>query len=700
MVQIQSDNYKFLIILASQQGFIDKKTLDQCKDLIKTSDNKSSDIIEFLKKEYLTDKQLNRLLELYKIFLTPQENLRFAALAMAFKFVDKKTVFAELKKQKSMFKIEGKRIKSSEIFLAAGAMSKKQLDLVLLKQHRDYSTKPRQKSSRPDKQPATPEKKSPNVAPETGENQEPAKTSLPPMREIPGNGFTLLIQEDALRAYITITALEGEQPGAKAVLSFLESQGVIFGLADKEEIHTFLQSSPDSGQRFRIAQGTPMEESRDASIEYLFQDQFLTSGKKNEDGSMDFKDRGKVPQMNPGDAMAKKHQVTLGQNGVNIFGEDIPTQDAKDVDQLTGNGVSLSEDKLTVYAAEKGFPKKDLTGCVSVVQEYYIRGDVDYRTGHIEFDGDIIVSGTIKPGFKVICNTVTADAIEGGHLTCEGNVIVAKGIVGARIFSRGGLAASFVHQSDITCMGNINVTREIIDSKIHLNGAYLGENSRILSSDVTAREGIWAMNVGTTSSRQAVITSGVSTYAKQEMQRVDEQMRKTQEKFDARESDKSALGQVKTDLRGKLADAQTAHQKSMNMIKDLEGDEDHSPMKEKMVENHKKHLASIEGQINEFQEETFSIDDQVQGIQAELKLISKTIQTHVQEMLVLKKMGKQGNSRPTIEIGNRVEAGTKLCGCHSFAFVENAMTRVRVREVQSVSDQGEPSEWELVIEPQ
>lgn len=335
------------------------------------------------------------------------------------------------------------------------------------------------------------------------------------MKEIQGNGVSLLIQADALKAFLKKRNDLEKKPDAEEILSFMASQGVIYGVVEESIIQAFLDRDTDGDQPILVAKGSPRKDSKDAWVEYLFQEDFLGTGAQKEDGSIDFRDRGQMPMVNPGDVLARKHSPEEGVSGVNIFGEALEVFPAVDLDMRVGDGATLSEDKMVITAKDKGFPKKDMTGCVSVVQEYFISGDVGYKTGHVEFDGDVVVSGNILPGFRVKCHSLAAKAIEGAHITCEGDVNVSSGILESTVYSRGNLTAAYVTRSDITCLGHMDVVREILDSAVVLNGMCRVEKGRIISSEVTAREGVWVFNVGSTGARNASITAGVSKYAEQ-----------------------------------------------------------------------------------------------------------------------------------------------------------------------------------------
>ncbi|MCP4023451.1 MAG: DUF342 domain-containing protein [Desulfobacteraceae bacterium] len=717
-----SQQYKYLIILALHQGFIDKKTVAQCQAVAEKAEDKIKAIITIFKKNGLSDQKCRHILELYKIFMVRQTNLRFGSLASTFMFIEEREVIAALEKQKEISKKKGERKKIGQILIEAGNLTEKQRDLILLKQQRDFSIKIMRDTAKID---ALKKKRieensvaqalgdpsvttADNKASSIRADQEPSKRDKQnaihqPMSEFPLKEIVLKIQNDALKAFLfKPEMIKGNNlPDVTEILDFLKEKGVFIGIADEESIKKFLTPAYPRNTLFGVAQGKPANESQDASIEYFFSEHFLTAGTMQKNGAMDFKDRGLVPIIKEGTVLAIKTPARTGDNGTNIYGEEIFSEIAMDLDMSCGDGAAFSEDQLEIHATKNGFPKKDITGCVSVVQEYTIDGDVDYRTGHIEFDGNITISGTIKPGFKVSGNMVTADSIEGGIVASEGDVIIAKGILDAQVCSRGNISAAFVHHSEIICMKDIGVNQEILDSKIVSDGTITVSRGKVLSSQITSKEGVFLQHVGTTAAKASIITAGISDYAQMEVDRVNTLIKKRQEILDLKYSDKKNLEKGKADFQSQIMDTETIKNKSLAMIKDLEdsAQEEDSPIKQKMLENHKKHMENIDEQLREFKDQTNQIDKDLHDIKEQISYFTKAVTKHVQEVLVLKKVNKEGAAPPKIEIQGQILGGTKLCGRHSFTFVKDTMSRIRVQEVELDMADGEPQVWELSINP-
>lgn len=209
--------------------------------------------------------------------------------------------------------------------------------------------------------------------------------------------------------------------------------------------------------------------------------------------------------------------MVLARQGQNIYGDEIETLPGQDIPLRFGKGATLSEDGLKVLAEVRGYPKYSLAGVIFVHNEYTAPGDVDYETGHIDYDGNVNIKGCIKSGFKVRGNDIKTIELDGGIVEAEGDVVVAGGINEGKIYARGNVFAKFIHNSEITCMGNVQVGKEIVDSTIEIGGACIIENGKLISSEVAAKMGVSARHIGTEMAGPSILKIGRDTFTEKEL---------------------------------------------------------------------------------------------------------------------------------------------------------------------------------------
>ena len=123
-------------------------------------------------------------------------------------------------------------------------------------------------------------------------------------------------------------------------------------------------------------------------------------------------------------------------------------------------GLTATSDGMATQSGEK----------LAVLPLLTIESDVDFRTGHVEFDGSLVIQGSVRPGFRVEAtgSIQVLGLLDGGSVTAGGDVQIG-GIVGrdtAVVQSSGSLDTAFIEHADIHAGGAVKVGNEIRHSKV------------------------------------------------------------------------------------------------------------------------------------------------------------------------------------------------------------------------------------------
>lgn len=279
----------------------------------------------------------------------------------------------------------------------------------------------------------------------------------------------------------------------------------------------------------------------DAQIFYLFDLDYLSPGRLEDDGTMDYKTRGQIPLATAGDILAEKIPSKAGRDGVDVFGDVVEAIPPKDMDILCGKGVSLSDNKLKAYADIDGYPKLSLDSTLSVNDAHVIKGDVDYTTGHVKFTKNVFITGTVKSGFKVEALDVVARSVDGGIIRAKGDVAVAQGITNAVIDAEGSVSASYVHRSSIGALGDVDITQEVVESNISLEGTFEMSRGKMYASTVSARGGAKIYHIGSIKTVPSNIEVGTSPYLKRALRTLNHEIEKTQTLLEAKMDEKASV---------------------------------------------------------------------------------------------------------------------------------------------------------------
>lgn len=326
-------------------------------------------------------------------------------------------------------------------------------------------------------------------------------------------------------------------PDVKAIRKRLDELGICFGIVDDKLIKGYLNMPAFKTASFKVASGKPPVYGKDGDIKYFFDTNYLKAGRISEDGNIDYKDRGEIPVVKAGDTLARKTPPVPGEDGIDIFGNPVTVPEVKDIDLRCGNGAELSDDELTATALIDGQPHATIGGKVSVSLEHIIPGDVGLETGHVRFDGNIIVKGTIKGGFRVTGVNLTADEILDAEINITGDLKVKGGIIGSDVKAAGNIEATYISNAKIDTFGDITIVREIIDSNISTSGACALERGQIISSEIAARKGIEAKQIGTDKSTPCKLRPGAKDHIKktiETMQALAQQKKEALENLQAK----------------------------------------------------------------------------------------------------------------------------------------------------------------------
>lgn len=245
----------------------------------------------------------------------------------------------------------------------------------------------------------------------SGENTVPGATLAP--TPVGGPADYLEIKAEPQRAVLTINsavAAAGIALSREDIAKKLQGLGVAEGVDWTAVDRMLVNKQYDRGQI--IAQGIAAKPARDASIlENLKIDSDLKPVFDKE-GKADYKNVDNIHQVKKGDVLAVKTPMVPGTPGRDIFGKPIPAAVAKDMAFKIGANTGVSPDGLSLVALVGGYVYHQ-AGAVCVGVTYVLKGDVDFHTGNLHYQGDIQILGNVTDGF-----TVEAE----GSITVEGTV--------------------------------------------------------------------------------------------------------------------------------------------------------------------------------------------------------------------------------------------------------------------------------------
>jgi len=269
----------------------------------------------------------------------------------------------------------------------------------------------------------------------------------------------LQVSDDRVSAWIRVPkSVQGSQD-ITPVMALIKKRGIKYGLVQEAEILNFLKTSTDVREKLTVAQGIAPSVGKPGQIKYYFDTEPNTAGVVLENGSIDYKSRGDSAFVNKGTLLAKKIAMEHPRTGRDVFGQPLEIGEIDNPPLNAGEGTQLTEDGLTLTAENQGHPVLDADNRVSVVEQFIVNGDVDYKSGNVIFNGNVLVKGSIKEGFSVECTELTCNEIDGGTVKARIGVNASNGIINSHIETRGHIQAKFLTRSKIYALNDVTVTK-------------------------------------------------------------------------------------------------------------------------------------------------------------------------------------------------------------------------------------------------
>ncbi|MCX7970063.1 MAG: FapA family protein [Negativicutes bacterium] len=303
----------------------------------------------------------------------------------------------------------------------------------------------------------------------------------------------------------------------------LKSMNIKFGLNDEAVALAIL----NPGGRFEVARGVPPVNGTDARIKYYFNLDERNRPRQNPDGSVDFKHITPFIIKHEGDVLAEKIPATAGIPGTNIFGNPIPARNGRDVRLPQGKGTHIVD--LTLVADFTG-QVEIINGKVTMLPVLEINGDVDTATGNIDYDGTVIVHGSIQTGYIVnatanidVEGSMTGSAIAGQDLRVNLGI---NGTVSGRIEARQDIITRFIDNAVVRAGGNIVVYDFILHSHCTAQGSITCRDGRgqIAGGKTVAGSEIVANVLGAPAASHTEIQVGIDPDLREEYHRLQKEL--------------------------------------------------------------------------------------------------------------------------------------------------------------------------------
>jgi len=317
------------------------------------------------------------------------------------------------------------------------------------------------------------------------------------------------ISNDKMTAYADIFPPRGEGKfiSFEEFINQLNKNNVVSGIKE-EIIKHYIDEMRKTGcevNNILVAEGSQPINGKDAIIDFYFQKESMPQDFTIlPDGRIDYRKKANIPVVKKGALLAKISDATKGSDGFDVTGKVLEAIDGVVPELVAGENVSLSKDQKEFVAECDGQVSLN-DKILNVFQCFYVEGDVDYRSGNIDFNGNVIIKGVVREGFKVKATgdiTVMKD-VESANVSSGRDLIVYGGIIcrgnNYKVICGRDLIVSHLQNATVEVQRDIYVGNSCVQSNVYCNGKMILKRQKgtIIGGIVYAMEGIDAKIIGT-----------------------------------------------------------------------------------------------------------------------------------------------------------------------------------------------------------
>ncbi|CAM4167250.1 DUF342 domain-containing protein [Vibrio agarivorans] len=303
-------------------------------------------------------------------------------------------------------------------------------------------------------------------------------------------------QDCQIASLICTGAYGGEALTPQKMIEVIQFAGVKKGInktALKKLLLKSAQLKPGEQVTQPIAQGRLPIHGKDAKFISLIQRSSKKTPEQENLGKIDMLDRGVALTVEVGQPLMKREPATAGRPGITVLGDIIQPKPGKNTELKESKGSQFSKNHPEVLVATKaGLPLiRDTTVEVDDVMKV---ATIGVESGHVQFNGSVIVSGNIESDMQVDVtgNLIVGGFVESANIRAGGDITIAKGIIGhnvsegeeksCRVSCGGSVTAHYAQFCQVKAAQDISL-------QIHCLNSDIQTGNDLLVVDRTERQG-------------------------------------------------------------------------------------------------------------------------------------------------------------------------------------------------------------------
>ena len=321
------------------------------------------------------------------------------------------------------------------------------------------------------------------------------------------------IADDGMTAYISLYPPQGfgRPLDPSDVYTQLHEAGVVYGI-QSELVEAALFTSTTERTALHSVEVAFGDSPRDGVAEHLrLTEREPAHTESSEREPVDHRVRCTLSIVKTGEVLAVVEPEVVGCDGTTVTGNTTLHQTRATPILAIGENVEVVDGE--VVAAISGLLHLE-GGVISVKPTLLLARGVDYHSGNIDFDGDVVLGGRVADGFTIACTGTLASSvtIDAYGITC-GALTGSRGLIGhgdATVSVRGDTTLRFVQNTSIRIGGALRITQSVLTSRITAyDSVELAHGSSVVGSTIRAGLGAVVFNVGSNGAAASEIYLGI-----------------------------------------------------------------------------------------------------------------------------------------------------------------------------------------------
>ncbi|PLR97253.1 DUF342 domain-containing protein [Bacillus sp. T33-2] len=306
--------------------------------------------------------------------------------------------------------------------------------------------------------------------------------------------FDLQLCQDRLTAQLNIShkPVSGFSITVDELLALLKEKEIVYGIRT-EVLDGISKDSASVEYPVTIAEGLLPVNGEDAYLRNEMRDIGKASG-----GKINFRNVLDIASVKQGQLLASVVPAGNGVDGIDVCGRTIKARDGKPLAVKPGANVVFTEGKF--FAANDGQLSISRTR-ISVNPVFEVPGDLDLKTGNIDFIGNIVIRGNVPGGYQLKAggDIRIFGVVEASHIEAQGDILIEGGIAGGlkgSINAGGNVQAAYLNHAVIKAGHNVIVKSSIVQSKIIAGGEIDCRSGHVVGGLLTAGKNIYVKELG------------------------------------------------------------------------------------------------------------------------------------------------------------------------------------------------------------